>query len=164
MMKKVMATILTCVICVTVLTGCGKSNPIQEDLINYINNQLPTVVELENKISTEYEANTGDNFTDDPTLAAKLKNVIIPASDELLAKTKTIVPVTEEVLKVHSKYIAVVAEQNEAFNLLLQAAQKSDTKLVTTANEKLRDADKVSKEYLSDIQDLKKEYKIVNGK
>lgn len=164
MIKKVMATILTLIICVIVLISCGKANPVQEDLINYINTQLPTVVELENKVSTEYAASTGENYVDDITIAAKLKDVVIPTSDELLSKVKAITPTTEEVRTVHNKYIAVVAEQNEAFNLLLQAAQNSDEPLVKTVNDKLIDADMLSKGYLADLEALKKEHKIVNDK
>ena len=161
-MKKVIATISTILIFATVLAGCGKSDPIQDDLINYINNQVPTVVDLEKKVFTEYGATTGTNYTDDATLAAKLKDVIIPASDELLTKTKAIIPATDEVSKIHSKYIASITEQHAAFNLLIQAIQNNDAALVTTVNEKLTTADTLSKEYLADLQALKKEHEVTD--
>jgi hypothetical protein len=163
-MKKIMATISTLLLCVVVLAGCGKADPVQDDLINYINKQLPALVELENKVTTQYEASTGKNFIDDAKLAAKLKDVVIPASNELVAKTKAIVPATEEVKKVHSKYLAVVTEQHEAFNMFLQAVQKSDEKLVDTANGKLTNAEKVSNEYLADLEALKKAHKVETAK
>lgn len=150
-------------ICVAALAGCA-SDPVQEDLISYINKQVPTLVPLENKVTTEYAAVTGDKYTNDAALAAKLKDVIIPANDELLAKSKAIVPATEEVKKVHNKYTAVITEQQEAFNLLLQAVQKSDEAAVKTVNEKLAHTEKVSKEYLADIDTLKKEHKVENAK
>ncbi len=40
--KKIRATISALLICVTALAGCG-SEPVQDDLINYINNQLPRI-------------------------------------------------------------------------------------------------------------------------
>ncbi len=163
-MKKIITTISILVMCVAMLTGCGKADPVQEDLINYINKQLPTIVEAENKVTTQYEASTGKNFVDDPTLATRLKDVIIPASTELLTKTKAIVPATEEVRKVHSKYVALVTEQHEAFNMLLQAAQKSDEKMVEAVNGKLTNTEKVSKEYLADLEALKKAHKVETSK
>jgi len=36
-MKKFLITILILLTCVAGLTGCGKVDPVQEDLINYIN-------------------------------------------------------------------------------------------------------------------------------
>jgi hypothetical protein len=163
-MKKLMSTILILLMCATVLIGCGKTDPVKEDLLNYINKQLPTLVELESKVITEFAANTGINAPDDATLAAKLKDVIIPGADELLSKVKAIVPATEELRKVHNKYIVIVTEQREAFNLLLQAAQKNDLTLVNTINEKLVNADKLVKEYLADLNALKNAHGVVSEK
>lgn len=162
-MRKVMATVSTLLICVAVLAGCGKVDPVQDDLINYLNNQLVTLVESSNKVTTEYAAATGTNFVDDDTLAVKLSDIIIPASDGLLAKINAIVPATEEVRKVHSQYIAAMNEQNEAFKLLLQAAQKHDETMVKAINDKLANADKVADEYLAALEALKKEHNVENA-
>jgi len=159
-MKKFMSTILAVLICSTVLIGCGKSDPIQEDLINYINVEIPTIVDTENKVRTEYSASTGTNYIDDASLGAKLKDVVIPTSNELVTKAKAIVPKTDEVAKLHNKYIALVTEQHEAFNLFLKAVQTSDAALVTTANEKLKNTEKVAEEYLSELTALKEEHEV----
>lgn len=161
MIKKVLAAISTFLMCITMLIGCGKSDPVQEDLINYINNEKPTLVEYENKVTTEYTACTTQFPVDNVTLAAKLKDTVIPATEELLTKAKAITPATEEVNKLHAKYIAVVTEQLEGFNLLLEAAQNSDKTLVATVDEKLTHADTVSKEYLADMDALKKKHNII---
>ncbi len=158
-MKKIMVIISALLICFTMLTACG-SDPVQDDLINYINNQVPAMAVLENKVTTEYAAVKGDANADNATFAAKLKDVIIPANNELIAKAKATVPATEEVKKVHDKYITYATIQNEAFVVLLEAAQKNDEELVKTANEKLTDSEKISKEYLADIEALKKEHNV----
>lgn len=161
-MKKIWITLLILAMCMSVLTGCG--DPVQEDLINYINNQVPTLVALEDKVYQEYESAVKEKDGDDAKLAAKLKDTIIPASDELLAKAKAIVPATEEVKKAHNKYIAVLTEQHEAFTLLLQAAQNNDETSVNTVSDKLIKADSLSKEFLADLETLKKEHKVENVK
>ena len=159
-MKNIVATIAALLICVTALAGCG-SDPVQDDLINYINKQLPTIAALEEKVTSEYQAVKTDSNADDATFGAKLKDVIIPAAAELIAKAKATVPATEEVKKVHDKYIASMTTQSEAFAILLDAAGKSDEKLVKTANDKLKEAEKLSKEYLADLETLKKDHGVV---
>jgi len=159
-----MITISTLLIFATVLTGCGKADPVQEDLINYLNNQLPPLTDLAVKVTSEFEAAAVDNNATDATFAAKLKDVIIPASDNLLTKTKAVVPATEKLLKVHSKYIALVTEQHEAYALYLKAAQKNDDATSNTANEKMEHSIKVTDEFLADLETLKKEHKVETKK
>lgn len=160
-MKNIMATLSALLICVTVLVGCG-SDPVQDDLINYINNQLPAIATLEEKVTSEYEAVKTDSNADDAAFAAKLKDVVIPAATELIAKAKATIPATEEVKKAHNKYIASVTLQSEAFAILLDAAGKSDEELAKTANAKLTEAEKLSKEYLADLETLKKDHGVEN--
>ncbi|QNU68723.1 hypothetical protein EHE19_002935 [Ruminiclostridium herbifermentans] len=160
-MRNIIAIISALLICVTALVGCG-SDPVQDDLINYINNQLPEIASLETKVTTEYDAIRSDSNADDAAFAAKLKDVIIPASAELVAKAKATVPATEEVKKVHDKYIAAATVQGEAFDILLDAAEKSDGELAKTGTDKLNEADKVSKEFLADLETLKKDHGVEN--
>jgi hypothetical protein len=162
MFKKVIAPISTVLICVTVLISCSKSDPVQDDLLYYINNEVQTLVKLETKVATDYTAYTGENYVDDATLAVQLRDVIIPDSNELLTNAKEIVTSTEEVSELHSKYIMAVTKQHEAFTLLLQAAQTNDEALVQTVNEDLRNSDTISKEYLANLNSLKKKHNVVN--
>ena len=70
-------------------------DPVQEDLLNYINTELPTVADLETEAMQKYESVTGDNYTDDFVLYETLSNEIIPTYrkfveglEELKPKTK----------------------------------------------------------------------------
>lgn len=127
---------------------------------------MPTVGALQDKISKEYDA-TMEKNVDDATAAAKLKDVIIPASNELLTKTKAIVPATAELLKVHNEFITLVADQQETFNLVLQAlqaAEKNDVQLLDTINEKLTNIQKKPNTYTADLEALKKAHKVEDEK
>ncbi len=86
-MKNIMVTISVLLIYVTVLAGCG-SDPVQDDLINYINNQVPTIAALEEKVTSEYQAVKTDSNADDTKFGAKLNDVIIPANDKLAESEK----------------------------------------------------------------------------
>ena len=52
--------------------------------------------------------------------------------------------------------------QSEAFDLLLDATAKNDDELVKSANDKLTEAERLSKEYLADLEALKKEHGVEN--
>jgi len=162
-MKKIMTTISALLICVTVLAGCG-SDPIQADLLNYVNNQVPTMVDLENTVTTEYSAVKADANATDATFAAKLQDVIIPAENQLIAKAKAIIPATDEVTKLHNEYVTSRTEQLEAFTLMLQAAQNSDQTVMATANDKLTASNTATTQYLADLDALKKAHNIENSK
>ncbi|SHH96612.1 hypothetical protein [Desulfosporosinus lacus] len=165
-MRKGLATIAILLISITMLIGCGKTDPVQEDLINYINNQMPTLLELQDKVSKEYEVSVEKNV-DDAAGAVKLKDVIIPASNELLTKAKAIIPATEEVRKVHSEYIEVITQQDESFKLLLQvfeAGKNNDLTLMDTLNEKLKNISEKPNNYSTDLEALKKEHKVEDAK
>ncbi|WP_461206824.1 hypothetical protein [Clostridium sp. DL1XJH146] len=136
MLKKIIMTILTLAIGMAVLTGCS-SDPVQDDLINYINNEVSTLVETENSVTEEYSAIIENSEATDIEFAAKLKDVIIPASEELVAQAKAIVPETEEVAAVHNKYVEAVTEQNEGFVLFLQATQKNNELVEYSTNSEM---------------------------
>lgn len=136
-MKKMLGMILTLVLSVVMVTGCG-SDPVADDLVNYINNEMLSLFEVENTVQSEFiSAFEGSSeATDLEEFAAKLKDVIIPASEELVAKSKAIVPETEEVATLHSKYVETVTEQNEALVLYLLGCQGTN-ELVDYATNKL---------------------------
>lgn len=162
-MNKTISTMVSVLIGAAMLIGCSPADPVQDDLIDYINNQLPTLTEPENTVITEYAAVTGENYVDDATLAARLQEVVIPAAEDLLAKSTAIAPATAEVSAVHSKYIAATTEQLEAFKLLLEAVQTGNAATVDTVNEKLAHADTVSNEFLADLETLKTDHNVVDA-
>lgn len=142
------------------------SSALQEDLINYINKQMPTLSGLHDKVSKESAAIIGNNV-DYATAEAKLKDVIIPASNELLTKAKAIVPATEELRNVHNELIALLTDQQETFNLLIQvfqAAQKNDVELINTLNQKIKSISNKPHSYTADLEALEKKYNVGNIK
>ncbi len=159
-MKKVIATISALLICVTALAGCG--DPVQEDLKNYINNQLPAVLTLTNTVTTKYTDMTKVENITDATIATTMKDVVIPAQEQLLAAAKAIVPTTEEVVALHGKLVASVTEQLEAFKLIMEAAQKSDEAILGTATTKLESSQTKMKEYSDAVEVMKKDHNLVN--
>ncbi|MFE1242854.1 hypothetical protein ACFW35_01890 [Fictibacillus sp. NPDC058756] len=85
-----------------ILSGCG--DPVQDELLNYVNEEMRALGDKEGEIVEKYADVTGLNYTDDATLYNALKEEIIPEynvfikdleaveidSDELVSFLKTI--------------------------------------------------------------------------
>jgi Tfp pilus assembly protein PilP len=56
---------------VVILSGCG--DPVQDDLLDYVNEKMPSLGKEEMKIVGKYEDVTGPNYSDDQTLYDALK-------------------------------------------------------------------------------------------
>jgi len=161
--QKVVTLVGIIIVLCAIFTSC-KTDPVNTDLMSYVNEKLPAIAELETTIGKDYESVTGEKFVDDDTLSKKLKDVIIPNSSKLIENSQAVIPETEEVKQVHAKYISSIKTQHEGLVLLLSGAQKHDSSKVDAANEKLSQASKISEEYNSDLNALAKDHNVEIGK
>lgn len=137
------------------ISGCSRNNTeVQDDILNYINVELPKLVELESTVIEGYESVTGDNYTDDETLYNALQNEIIPSSLDLIDAAEEIVPETEDVRVVHEIYLSAINKENSAFTTILSAIENQDYDKVSLANDKLTDARKELRDFNSNLDDL----------
>jgi hypothetical protein len=137
-----------------VLAGC--SNPIQEDLLNYINNELPKIVEAETTTIGAWDSVSGANYTDDDTMYEVLTETILPTYREFLhgMEAITLRLKTKEVRALNEKYIEAVTTQNNAFILLRNILETQDGSKVTDFNERLDKGRKLIREWQVEITDL----------
>ena len=141
-------------------TAKSTDKNIQEDVINYVNVELPKIVDIENKVITGYSSVTGDKYKDDKTTYTKLKNQVIPDSLKLVADSEKITPKTEELRVVHELYLSSINEQNSAFTLILSALETGDTSTVAQANDKLTKARKAERDFLAKLKELEVKYNV----
>ena len=102
---------------------------------------------------------TGNNFTDDETMYFTLQNDVIPVYSDFITQLESISAEleTEEVQKVHEKYIEGANIQNNGFVLVLSALESNDRTLMAQANEKLAKGRKLMRNFKSDLKKLCKE-------
>ncbi len=146
-------------ICVVVASGC--KNKQQTELIDYINKEIPPIAKLETKVTNEYEAVSGDNFSNDQVMQDALLNEIIPNSSKLIDTAEAVVIVNKQLRDAHEIYIAAINKQHNAFNLIVNALNTADVEMVSKANILLSEARKGMRNFLSEINNLKKEYNVV---
>ena len=159
MSKKLMCLSGLFFICVVVASGC--KNKQQTELIDYINKEIPPIAKLETKVTNEYEAVSGDNFSNDQVMQDALLNEIIPNSSKLIDTAEAVVIVNKQLRDAHEIYIAAINKQHNAFNLIVNALNTADVEMVSKANILLSEARKGMRNFLSEINNLKKEYNVV---
>lgn len=148
-MKKLLAAMLTLLVLVSCSSGVAEPSESQsqspsttfefttkpdilgKDLLIYLT-ELGKIGTLENEVVGLFDAVSGPNFKDDPTLLKQLE-VIIPKSQEFLAKLEAIQGTQPEITSFHNKYVAVWQKQVPAFSDLKKAIESNDSVLYESA-------------------------------
>jgi hypothetical protein len=136
------------------LLGC--SNPIKDDLLNYINVELLEVVQYETDTITAWDSVSGDNYTDDYTMYEVLTETIIPTYREFVNRIEpiTLRLKTKEVRDLNEKYVEAVSLQMNGFLILINAIETQDSSLVVQFNERLDKGRRLVREWQIELQDL----------
>lgn len=158
MRTKIIVAIMTMLLSV-VCFGCGQ-DPVQEDLLNYINTELSTLADLETEALQKYESVTGDNYTDDFVLYETLSNEIIPTYRKFVEGLEEIKPKTKEVQELHGLYVEAANTQYNAFVQIMAAIEQLDTNIIANANEKLSEGRKKLREFETKLLELAEEHNV----
>jgi Tfp pilus assembly protein PilP len=157
--RKVSQTIISLFVVILMLVGCSSSDPVQEDLLNYWNNEILTLDAEETKILDAYASVTGDNYKNDEDVLKVLEE-ITPKYKTLSEKIESIRPETKEVKELHELYISATNTQYNAFLQLTSAIEKEDVNLVVEANEKIDTANKALRDFDSKLAELQVKHNI----
>ena len=131
---------------------------VQDDLLDYINNDCDEIIELDAEVRDLYEK--ARNSVNDYVMLSVLKNEVIPESQKLIDEAEDIEIETKEVKAVHELYINSLNKQHQAFTLMLAALEDQDYVVVTQANEKLDESRKLMRDYETALKDLAKEHEV----
>jgi hypothetical protein len=140
------------------LSGCG--DPVQDDLLKYINEDLKELAVVEEDAIAEYDSVTGDNYVDDYTTYVHIEEVVMPMYKDFLDQLEEVWPATPEVQEVHELYIEAVNMQNNAFLKILAALEQQDYDMIADANEMLADGRAGIRKYTSELERLAKEHDV----
>ncbi len=141
------------------LAGC-LNDPVQDDLLNYVNKEIKGAAKLESKAVSAYESVTGTNYTDDQTTYDALNHEIIPAYNKFRNELDDIKIETDELKKVHEIYKEGAEMQSDAFKKIKQAIENQDANQIQEANTMLADARKLINDYKKKLNQLAKEHDV----
>lgn len=148
-------------VCLLAVSCSGtENNPVQEELISYINEGILPLVEEEVRLTQIYNSVTGENAIDDITLYNKLSEEIIPGYEIITTKAELMLINSEEIRKVHELYVEVLNTQCAAFTTMLDALKYQDYDTMTEANKKLTEAELMFTEYQYQSMDLGAKYDV----
>lgn len=145
------------------LSGCS-SDPVQDDLLNYVNKEMKEAAKLERTAVSAYEGVSGTNYQDDQTMYDVLNRDVIPNYNEFIKELESVKIETDEVREIHEIYIEGADIQFNAFAIIKQAIEEQDADLIHKANDMLADARKHLRDYQTKLNKLAKEHDVEIGK
>lgn len=161
-LKKTAVKVGIAVVIAAIIIGVilSSGDPVQDDLIDYINKDLQTVITPEGEAIDLYDAAKKDTATDHE-MYLMLRDEVLPAARKWDNAAEAISVETEEVRKVHELYIEMVNEYYSGWTLMLSALEKQDYTLMTQANEKLNSGKKLGRDFQAELSKLMAEHDVV---
>lgn len=138
------------------------SNPTQDELIQYINTELPKIATMEKNATDKYDRVVGENFKDDATFYKTLNEEVIPKYKKFIEALEDISKNLNdpEVIKLNETYIDAANTQYSAFTTMLAAIDAQDLTLMSQANEKLDMGRKLMRQWQLNLKTLAKKHNI----
>ena len=154
-MKKTLLSLLT----MSLFISCAVS--VQDDLLNYINVEMPKIADLESEATDAYARVSGENYQNDSIMYFTIQQNVIPPYEEFNSIIKSIKPATPEVQAMHNEYIEAAKDQLEAYHLVLEAIEKQDAEIITKANEDMDKAQQLIIYWRKDLDEACKKHDVV---
>lgn len=156
-MKRVISMVMVLILMVG-LVGCG-SNEKQEMLLQYINNDIVAMGEIETKLLASYGSVTGENYTDDNVMYREFSDNTVNLARQLNDKAVEVASkiTDEDILEVHRVYMDYSNKYLSVITIMLSALENQDSAQVTEANEKLNEANNLALDYRTKLNNLAKE-------
>lgn len=133
-----------------ILLQCSP-DPVQQDLLNYINVEMPKVATLESEAIAAYSGISGENYENDSIMYFTIAETVVPKYEEFFTILKDIKPATEKVATLHRVYVQAASDQLNAFKSILDAIEKQDAAIITQANEDLAEGRALLKMWRADL-------------
>ena len=154
-MKKIFALLLMVIMSVTLLAGCG-TDPVYEDLSNYLNVEMVEVNADYEKITAE--VGTWETLEDDNAIKKSIEDTLLPLVNGSLEKLTEINPATEEVKAIKDKYVKVMETYKTGFETLSEGCETQDEATINAGSQKLEEAVELLDEYNKALEELAKEH------
>ena len=154
-MKKIFALLLMVIMSVTLLAGCG-TDPVYEDLSNFLNVEMVEVNAEYEKLTAE--VGTWETLEDDIAIKKSIDDTLLPLVNGSLEKLKDINSETEEVKAIKDKYVKVMETYKTGFETLSEGCETQDEATINAGSQKLEEAVELLDEYNKALEELAKEH------
>jgi hypothetical protein len=115
------------------IQGC-KEDKDRTQVLEYLNNGILRIYELEQSALKDYAAVTGKNYSSDEDLYETLKESVIPTYSRFVMLLEEIQPPNDELVALHGIYVESAHSFQTGFAILLAAIGEKDPAMVEQAN------------------------------
>ncbi len=134
----------------SLLVSCA--DPIQEDLIDYVNNGILPLIESEEEITTLIDM-MGE-MDDDALTYELLENSILPMTREYLEQLQAVRPATPEVRELHEMAIEIWTLKERGLIQIYAAYEEEDMTMITAALESIAESTKFERRFENKLESL----------
>jgi len=127
------------------VTGCASNRggggiitgSAAKDLVNYANQGILNIAELERKSLERYASVVGENYTTDQRLYEELRDFVIPVYKRFLDGLREITPENDEIKAVHAIYIQAAELMYDGFKTKMLGIESGSEDIIIQGNEKI---------------------------
>ena len=163
-MKKKICIILTGLMMTCALVACGKdkkeevavdeTKTVQEDLVEFINDELPGIATDKDNALTIYNSYFNGTEVDNSALLTDLKSNAIPSLEKYIENLSAIEVETDEVKEVKQAYLMGVQKQYEAMKMVVNAVENEMPDYLVQAEALIVEAQTYMNDYENKVKEL----------
>lgn len=163
-MKKKICIILTGLMMTCALVACGKdkkeevavdeTKTVQEDLVEFINDELPGIAIDKDNALTIYNSYFNGTEVDNSALLTDLKSNAIPSLEKYIENLSAIEVETDEVKEVKQAYLMGVQKQYEAMKMVVNAVENEMPDYLVQAEALIVEAQTYMNDYENKVKEL----------
>ncbi|MBW1766026.1 MAG: hypothetical protein JRJ65_03125 [Deltaproteobacteria bacterium] len=160
--NRILAISLIMAVC-SFMFGCA-INKGAEELVNYANQGILNIAELERKSLARYTSVIGENYTTDQGVYNALMDEVIPVYKRFLDGLREIHPMNEDIKKVHGIYIRAAESLYSGFKTKMVGIETKNERIIKQANEQIEKGRKENLRWRLELIELYKKYGVAEMK
>ena len=133
------------------------AGPAAPDIVNYVNQGILRIAELETKSLERYASVTDENYTTDQKVYEELKNFVVPTYKRFLDNLRDINPENAEVKKVHGIYVQSAESIYEGLKTKMIGIENDDDAIISQGQQEVEKGIEGIKKFRSELEALYKE-------
>ncbi|MDV2887180.1 hypothetical protein RYX45_18505 [Alkalihalophilus pseudofirmus] len=152
-MRKIIISLI-----LAMLAGCGTSTT-QEALINYTNEDLIPLIEIEDEATSRFNS-IGQHFTTDYDLAQRIEEEVIPLYEDLVTGLNNVNVQNEEIEEAHQIFLEGSMLQLEGMTKIVEAIQSNDQQMAEEAHRLLEQGEVLVTQFSNELSELYQAYNV----
>lgn len=147
---------------ILIFTGCktgGKivSGPYAKEVVEYVNQGILSIAELETKALERYASVTGANYTTNEKVYEALKDFVIPTYSRFVGNLRNITSEIEDIQRVNGIYIRAAESILEGFKTKMLGIENNDDGIIIQGNNKIEEGSLEIQKWRSELDKLRLE-------